>query len=98
MHFIAYNAQFDSEFMREWWKKADDPYFGSLFWNPPICVMQAAAWFVQRVRGALPNFQLGTVCESAGVGWDESKAHNAEYDIQKTHELYKYLSRNVPTL
>ena len=98
MHIVAYNAAFDSDFLREWWRKAEDPYFGSLFWNPPICVMQASAWFVQRVRGALPNFKLGTVCESAGINWDESKAHDAQYDIQKTHELYKYLSRNVPTL
>lgn len=98
MHIVAYNAPFDSDFLREWWKKAEDPYFGSLFWNPPICVMQASAWFVQRVRGALPNFQLGTVCECAGIGWDESNAHDAEYDIKKTHELYRYLSKNISTL
>ena len=98
MHFVAYNAQFDSEFCREWWNKAHDPYFGSLFWNPPICVMQAAAWMVQRVRGALPNFKLKTICESAGIHWDESQAHDAEYDIDQTIKLYRYISKNLPTL
>jgi DNA polymerase III subunit epsilon len=95
LQFIAYNAPFDSEFLREWWNKANDPYFGSLFWNPPICVMQAAAWFVRRVRGALFNFKLGTICEAAELGWDDSKAHDAEYDITKTLELYRYLSKTM---
>ena len=98
MHLVAYNAQFDSEFLRKWWEKANDPYFGSLFWNPPICVMQATAWMIQKVRGALPNFQLGTICECAEIGWDESNAHDAEYDIQKTRELYLYVSKNLPTI
>ena len=60
--------------------------------------MQATAWLVQRVRGALPNFRLGTICECAELGWNESDAHDAEYDIKKTRELYLYVSENLPTL
>ena len=91
IHFVAYNASFDVDFMREWFAKNGDTYFGSWFWNPPICIMQSAAWLTQRVRGALPNFQLGTVCQSAGLGWDEDAAHDAYYDILKSLELFKYL-------
>lgn len=91
IHFVAYNASFDVDFMREWFAKNGDTYFGSWFWNPPICIMQSAAWLTQRVRGALPNFQLGTVCQSAGLGWDENAAHDAHYDILKSLELFKYL-------
>lgn len=92
MHFVAYNAAFDVDFMREFFALNGDVYFGSWFWHPPLCVMQSAAWLTQRVRGALPNFQLGTVCVSAGLGWDETAAHDAEYDIQKTVELFRYVT------
>lgn len=98
MHFVAYNAAFDSDFMRQWFTINGDSYFGSWFWHPPICVMQAAAWLTQRVRGALPNFQLGTVCNAAGLGWDESKAHDADYDIEKTVELFRYVNDFQPKL
>ena len=98
LHFVAYNAAFDNDFLREFFAKHDDSYFGSWFWNPSICVMNAAAWFTQRVRGAFPNFKLGTICECAEVGWDEAKAHDAQYDIQQTVALFKYLNTNLSKL
>jgi DNA polymerase III alpha subunit (gram-positive type) len=98
IHFIAYNAAFDVSFIRAWFSKNGDNYFGSWFWNPPICVMQAAAWMTQRVRGALPNFKLGTLCQCAELGWDETHAHNAKYDVLKTLELFRYIQTNVSAL
>jgi DNA polymerase III alpha subunit (gram-positive type) len=88
---VAYNAQFDSEFLREFFKKMNDNYYGSWFWTPPICVMQAAAWQLVEERPKLPNFQLSTVCVAAELGWDDTKAHDARYDIFKTYELFKHL-------
>lgn len=98
LQFLAYNAQFDVEFVRQWFLKNGDNYFGSFFWNPAICVMQAAAWFVQSVRPALPNFKLGTICKCAELGWDEDSAHDADYDVAKTVELYRYLRENLSQL
>jgi DNA polymerase III alpha subunit (gram-positive type) len=98
LHFVAYNAKFDSDFVRSWFEKHDDAYFGSYFWNPPICVMMGAAWFTQRVRSALPNFKLATLCQCAELSWDESQAHDASYDIDKTIELYRYLNENLCSL
>jgi DNA polymerase III alpha subunit (gram-positive type) len=98
LHFVAYNAKFDAEFVRSWFEKHDDAYFGSYFWNPPICVMMGAAWFTKRVRSALPNFKLSTLCQCAELGWDEAQAHDASYDIDKTIELYRYLDENLSTL
>jgi hypothetical protein len=40
---------------------------------------------------------LGTVCQAAGITWDESAAHDAKYDIDKTIELYKYARSIIPT-
>lgn len=98
LHFVAYNAKFDAEFVRAWFEKNDDAYFGSYFWNPPICVMMGAAWFTKSVRGSLPNFKLSTLCQCADLGWDESQAHDASYDIDKTIELYRYLDQNLSAL
>jgi DNA polymerase-3 subunit epsilon len=98
MQMVAYNATFDTDFIREFFIKNGDNYFGSWFFTPSICVMQAAAWFTQRVRGALPNFKLGTVCKSAGLTWNEDEAHDALYDVEKTIELYTYLKEYVPQL
>jgi len=98
VHFVAYNAKFDAEFVRSWFEKHNDNYFGSYFWNPPICVMMGAAWFTKRVRGALPNFKLSTLCQCAELGWDEDQAHDASYDIDKTIELYRYLDENLSAL
>ena len=98
MHFVAYNVGFDSEFVREFFIKNGDNYFGSWFWVPGICVMQAAAWFTQRVRGALTNFKLGTLCKSAEIDWDDNTAHDAMYDIEKTIQLFKYIRDFTPSL
>lgn len=98
LQFVAYNASFDYEFIRKFFEKNGDTYFGSWFWNPPICVMQAAAWMTMRVRGALPNFKLGTLCQCAELNWDEASAHDAEYDIRQTLELFRYLRKDIPQL
>lgn len=98
LHFVGYNSKFDAEFIRKFFEKNGDQFFGSWFWNPPICVMQAAAWMTMRVRGALPNFKLSTLCQCAELGWDESQAHNAEYDIHQTLQLFKYLRKDIPQL
>lgn len=98
LQFVAYNAKFDDEFLRAFFAHKGDNYYGSWFWSPSICVMQMAAFFLIDHRGALPNFQLGTLCKAAELGWDESKAHDAQYDIQQTIALYKYLRENMKVL
>jgi DNA polymerase III alpha subunit (gram-positive type) len=98
MHFVGYNVRFDSDFMREFFTKNGDQYFGSWFWHPQICVMGMMTWLTQRVRGALPNFKLSTLCQCAEIEWDESKAHDAEYDIKKTMELFMYAKEFMPSL
>ena len=98
MHFVGYNARFDSDFVRAFFAKNSDNYYGSWFWNPALDVMAGAAWFAQRVRGAFPNFKLGTVCQSAELGWDQTQAHDGLYDVRKTIELFRYLQTNMDIL
>ena len=98
LQLIAYNSAFDSDFIREFFADNGDNYYGSWFWTPGVCVMQMAAAFLIDVRGALPNFKLETLCQSAGLGWDEAKAHDAEYDINQTMKLYAYLREHTRIL
>jgi DNA polymerase III alpha subunit (gram-positive type) len=96
--FVAYNAKFDDDFIREFFAKHDDKYYGSWFWAPPLCVMQMAMFFLMDHRGAFPNFKLGTLCECAGFKWDDTEAHDALYDIRMTMRLFDYLRANMKTL
>jgi|TARA_R110000765_G_scaffold9042_5_gene28620 DNA polymerase III alpha subunit (gram-positive type) len=92
LQFVAYNALFDCKFVREWFSRNDDVYFGSWFWWPPICVMMEGAWLVRNNRASFIDFKLQTLCEAADIVWDETKAHDAMYDIEQTIQLYRYLS------
>lgn len=92
--FVAYNAQFDSERVRDLFKRQGDNYYGSWFWTPADCVMMRAGHFLQSVRHELPNFKLGTVMQFLDLGWDEEEGHDALYDIRKTMQLDQHLIEN----
>ena len=96
LYFVAYNAPFDNDFMREFFLKHDDQYFGSWFWTPPLCVMQYAAWTITlgdtpqyNLRSKMPNFKLETLCKIAELDWDDEKSHDANYDNHMTIKLFK---------
>jgi len=90
--FIAYNARFDYDFMRAWFEKLGDKYFGSWFFFPPIDVMNLAATSLYKSRGEMKNFKLLTVAEHVGIETSEEEAHDAMYDINLTKELYRRIS------
>lgn len=94
LFFVGYNAHFDMNFLRSWFVKNGDNYFGSFFWFPPIDVMQLAANSLINDRHLLPNFKLSTVCNHFGIQLKENEnLHEAETDIRLTFDLYKKLSQ-----
>ena len=90
--FVGYNAFFDADFIRAWFVKMGDKFFGSWFWWPPIDVMVLAADVVGEKRPNLENFKLATVATHFGIELDQSKLHEALYDIEVTLQLYKHLN------
>lgn len=86
--FVAYNATFDSQFLREFFKKSGDQYYGSWFWHPFIDVMTLAAFHLMKDRAYMPDFHLDTVAKHIGVEVDEGERHTTMYDIQLTRKLY----------
>lgn len=89
--FTAYNAPFDSQFVRSFFECNDDKYYGSYFWHPPVCVMNLAAHRLRNKRAELPNFKLTTVAAALGIE-REGQAHDAFYDILLTRDVYRAIS------
>lgn len=92
---IGYNVGFDYSFLRRFFERNGDQYFGSWFFAPPIDVMALAANYLIRHRRKLPNFKLGTVAKIfVRGGVDETKLHNAMYDIELTKAIYDSIQAN----
>jgi DNA polymerase III subunit epsilon len=91
LQFIGYNATFDADHVRAWFEKNNDKYYGSWFWHPPIDVMGIAAVALMKSRAELRNFKLGTVAQALGLEVDDTKTHDALYDVHLTREMFHVL-------
>jgi len=92
--FIGYNANFDMDFMRAWFLRNNEEYFGSFFIYPSYDVMQLAAWFTIGKRTSFKDFKLGTVYEAL-LGKPLIDAHDAAADIAATREIMNYIFANL---
>ncbi len=89
-HLVGYNnASFDNQFFRAFFVQNNDNYFGSWFWADTIDVMVLASHKLIGERSKLANFQLKTVATYLGIQIDESKLHDALYDIELTQKIYE---------
>lgn len=90
--FVGYNSRFDCDFLRAWFTKCGNPFFGSYFFFPPIDVMNLAAHTLQSDRHTLLNFKLGTVAAHLGIAIPEGEAlHDAMTDIRLTMQIEQEL-------
>ena len=89
--FVAYNASFDMDFLRNWFKQAGDQYFGSWFWNPYIDVMTIAHHFIGDKRSSMLNFKLDTVAKALDIEINEDDLHDALYDTRLTRQIYRQI-------
>jgi DNA polymerase-3 subunit epsilon len=88
--FLGYNAiAFDMPFVREFWHKNRDNYFGSWFFYPAIDVMALAAEKLKEQRWSMANFKLPTVAKELEITVEKGSLHDALYDIELTREVYK---------
>lgn len=94
MYFLAYNAAFDSAFIRKLFEKNNNQFYGSYFYHPYIDVMQIAARWYMRRNEHPENFKLSTICKDFGIKVDDTKLHDALYDIQLTRRLYSKLIKH----
>ena len=86
------NAPFDNQFFRAFFVQNYDNYFGSYFWSSAIDVMVLAANHLKSTRHTMEDFKLKTVANTLGVTVDESKLHDALYDIYLTRAVYRKIN------
>lgn len=91
-HLIGYNnASFDNQFFRAFFVQNNDVYFGSWFWSDSIDVMIMASFKLRKVRHELVDFKQSTVAKFLGIEIDESKLHDAKYDIEICIKIFNML-------
>lgn len=82
------NASFDNQFLRSFFEKAGDKYFGSWFWSSPIDVFVLASQYLMESRHRMIDFKLGTVAKELGIEVLEDSLHDAFYDLYLTEAIY----------
>lgn len=88
-HLVGYNNRgFDDPFLRAWFVQNGDPYFGSWFYADSIDVMVLASAHLLNSRAGMIDFKLMTVARELGIEVDESRLHDALYDVYLTREIY----------
>lgn len=88
----GYNSQsFDSQFLRAFFEKNGDKYFGSYFWTVNFDVMVMAGFYLAEQRPDMPDFKLATVAKFMGIEVDETKLHDATYDLILTRGIFEKL-------
>jgi len=97
--FVAYNSPFDNEFIRQWFNRNGDTYFGSWFWNPDICVMRLVAFWMKLKKIDRPvNMKLIQVSNLLGFTKspdDDDKWHDSMFDIEMTRRVYNHVKNDL---
>jgi len=90
---IGYNnLHFDNDFFRAMFELHDNNYFGSYFFSGSMDVYALAAEYLAERRYRMRDFKQGTVAEELGIEVDDSKLHDALYDVGLTREIYKIVT------
>ncbi len=98
MFFVGYNARFDYDFLRKFFEKCDDNYFGSFIFFPPLDVMNIAIWNSIKARRLLPDFKLQTIVNHLKVDDAVGDYHDAMKDIKVTKNIFlKYYQKELIT-
>jgi DNA polymerase-3 subunit epsilon len=94
MFLVGYNnASFDNGFLRSFYERHQrDDYFNSWFWGNSIDVMVLASEYLAEKRTGMENFKLMSVARAVGIEIDETKLHDAEYDIELTRNIYRIVT------
>lgn len=89
MYLVGFNNKsFDDFFLRKMFELNSDAFFNSWFWGDTIDVMSTAAEYLMDRRPYMTNFKLKTVALELGIPVDETKLHEAQYDVDLTRMIY----------
>lgn len=89
MYLCGFNVhRFDNQFFRAWFERHGNHFFNSFFWSDSLDVMLLASPCLIDKRPYMQNFKQMSVAEALGITIDESKLHNADYDIELSQQIY----------
>jgi DNA polymerase-3 subunit epsilon len=86
------NRSFDDVFLRAWFERQTDPYFGAWFWSDSLDVLVLASQYLIERRAAMASFKLKAVAAELGLEVDEAKLHDGAYDIGLTRQIYRIVT------
>jgi DNA polymerase-3 subunit epsilon len=88
------NRQFDNEFFRQFWCDGggDEREYGSLIWANTLDVYVLATQALISRRHAMKDFKLVSVAREFGIDVDESRLHDALYDVELTKSIYEAIT------
>lgn len=81
----GYNVGFDADFLRQFFSKSYDRYYGSLIDYHKLDVLSLVFILVFKGYLELENYKLKTVANHFGIKYEE---HNALADIKVTREVF----------
>lgn len=98
----GFNLSYDIPVFTNWWykcakelKKWDIKWVDYIYADPLDVRALAIDYFLDK-RGEYGSFKLMDVARAIGIEVDESKAHDASYDIEVTREIYYRIKNATP--
>lgn len=89
MYLCGFNVhRFDNQFLRALFERHGNRFFNSYFWSDSLDVMLLASPCLIDKRPYMQNFKQMSVAKALGITIDESKLHNADYDIELSQQIY----------
>lgn len=85
------NIRFDNEFLRKFFSRNGENYFGSYFWSNTLDMMALATPVLMEKRHKMENFKLSSVAKMLSINLSEDKLHDALYDVYLTKEVYNLI-------
>ena len=78
----------DNQFLRAFFVRHNNRFFNSYFWSDSLDVMLLASPCLVDKRPYMANFKQMSVAKALGITIDESRLHDASYDIELSQQIY----------
>ena len=96
MIFCAYNAKFDEWFIRQFFKRYDNKYFGAYFYTGVLDILGTVNFCIRRgLIGVPPSLKNADVAKFLKIKVDEKQLHSALYDMKLSKQIEETLENKI---
>lgn len=86
------NRGFDDAFLRLFFERNGDKFFGSWFWPDSMDVLVLACEYLQNRRAGMSCFKQFAVADTLGIAYDRDRLHDAVEDVMITRRIYRIVT------